>query len=190
MFQELGHEWDFQHVLMKIVAMYKTSTLPAPEYPVSLLAKSFPTSSLSIRRVVEDRWNETVGGNHVDANLNVPPLHAAVQHGNPSIIAVLLSNPNDCSSPHLSPSLGTSSSVAEVRVNIEERDLNSRTALFAAVANGDESCCLTLLLSGADANTRDDFGHTALEVAVRYSKLYCYSCHSAKTATEEEISTL
>ena len=190
MFQELGHEWDFQDVLLKIAAMHKTSIFPSPVDPVPLLAKSFPISSMSIRRVVENRWNETVGGNHVESNLHVPPLHAAVQHRNPSIIMALLSNPNDCSSSHQEPSLSTSSNTAEVRVNIEERDLNTRTALFAAVANGDESCCLTLLFHGADANTRDDYGHTALEVAVRYLKPHYHSCHSANTAIEEEISTL
>lgn len=35
-------------------------------------------SSGSIKRVLEDRWNDTVGGNHIDPNLNMPPLHAAV----------------------------------------------------------------------------------------------------------------
>ena len=54
---------------------------------------------------------------------------------------------------------------------MEERDLNGRTALFAAVANGDESCCLALLMHEADANTRDEYGHTALEVAVRGGNL-------------------
>ncbi|CAD6589586.1 MAG: hypothetical protein ASARMPREDX12_003892 [Alectoria sarmentosa] len=167
MFQELGHRWSCEHVLLKISGMYKGSALPPQEDPFHLLANSFPTSSVSIRRVLGDRWNETVGGNHVDLDLNVPPLHAAVQHRNPSIILALLSNPNDRSYLPLAPSLTTLSNVGQVRVNIEERDLDSRTALFAAVIKGDESCCSALLLHGADANTRDDHGHTALEVAVR-----------------------
>lgn len=169
MFQELGHRWECEHVLLKIAAMYKMSAYPVNEDPfhLRLLANSFPTSSMSIRRVLADRWNETVGGNYVDSNLNVPPLHAAVQHRDPSIILALLSNPNDCSSSPLPPSLNTSSDIGQVIVNIDERDVNNRTALFVAVVNGDESCCFALLLQGADANTRDDHGHTALEVAAR-----------------------
>lgn len=176
MFQELRHPWHYAHVLLKIAGMYKGSALPTQEGRLlaessHLLAESFPTSSMSIRRVLVDRWNETVGGIHIDSNLNVPPLHAAVQHRNPSIILALLSNPNDCSSTPLAPPLTMPSRVGQVRADIDERDLNSRTALFAAVANGDESCCSALLYHGADANIRDDHGHTALEVAVRGSYL-------------------
>lgn len=116
---------------------------------------------MSIRQVLVDRWNETVGGNHVDSNLNVPPLHVALQYRNPSIIFALLSNQNDCSS------LATSSDPSHVKVNIEERDSNSRTALLVAVASGDEFASLALLFNGANVNTRDDHGHTALEVTVR-----------------------
>lgn len=174
MFQELRHPWHYAHVLLKIAGMYRGPALPTQEGPFHLLAESshllaesFPTSSMSIRRVLVNRWNETVGGIHVDSNLNVPPLHAAVQHRNPSIILALLSNPNDCSSTPLAPPLTMPSRVGQVRADIDERDLNSRTALFAAVANGDEPCCSALLYHGADANIRDDHGHTALEVAVR-----------------------
>ena len=166
MFQELGHRWDCEHVLLKISGMYKGSALTPQKDPFHLLTNSFPTSSVSIRQVLGDRWNKTVGDN-IDLDLNVPPLYAAVQHRNPSILLALLSNPNDRSYlPPASP-LSTPSNVGQVRVNVEERDLDSRTALFAAVVKGDESCCLALLLHGADANTQDEHGHTALEVAVR-----------------------
>lgn len=161
MFQELGHRWDCEHVLVKIAGMYHMSVLPFPEDLSHLLANSFPTSSMSIRQVLVDRWNETVGGNNVDSNLNVPPLHVALQYRNPSIIFALLSNQNHCSS------LATSSDLSHVKVDIEERDSNSRTALLVAVASGDELASLALLFNGANANTRDDHGHTALEVAVR-----------------------
>lgn len=164
MFQELGHQWDCEYVLLKIAGMFKMTALPPQEGPYHLLANSLPISSISTKRVLEDRWNETVGGSHPDSNLTVPPLHAAVQHRNSNIILALLSNSN--SSP-LTPSRTTSSNVGQVTANIDERDLNGRTALFAAVANGEESCCFALLLNGADANTRDDHGRTALEVAVR-----------------------
>lgn len=167
MFQELGNPWDGEHVLLKIAGMYKMSASPSQDNPFHLLATSFPTSSISIRRVLVDRWNETVGGSHVDSNLNVPPLHAAVQHRNPTILLALLSKHDHYSSSPLAPSLTTSSNVGQVRANIDERDLNSRTALFVAVANGDDVCCFALLHHGADANTRDDYGHTALEVAVK-----------------------
>ena len=165
MFQELGHRWDCEHVLLRIAGMYKIAPFPSQEDPFHLLTNSFPTSSMSISRVHVDRWNETVGGDHVDSNLNVPPLHAAVQHRNPMIL-FLLSDPNGSGSMPPAPSLTTSSNVGQVRANIDERDLNSRTALFTAVANGDEACCFVLLCHGANANIRDEHGHTALEVAV------------------------
>lgn len=63
-----------------------------------------------------------------------------------------------------------------MRVNIEERDLNGWTALFAAVANGDEFCCHALLENDADVNTRDKCGRTALEVAVSRGSLNIVKC--------------
>ena len=171
MFQQLGHQATSEHVLLKIAGMYRVSELRSPEGPFRLLATSFSNSSMSVRRVLEDRWNERVGGNYIDANLNVSPLHIAVQHRQPSIIVALLTNPNDWGASQPASSLIMSSDVAELRVKIEERDINGRSALFAAVANGDESCCLALLIHAAAANTRDDYGHTALEVAVRGGNL-------------------
>ena len=170
MFQELGHRWDCEHILLKIASMYKVP-VPSSEDPVHLLSTSFPISSMATRRILENRWNETVGGSHIDSNLSVPPLHVAVQHRNPSIIMALLLSQGDCTSLPSGPSLNTSSNAVPINVNIEERDIYSRTALFAAVVNGDEHCCLGLLLAGADVNTRDDNGHTALEVAVRRGHL-------------------
>ena len=149
MFQELGHHWDCEYVLLKIASLYMSS----PQDLFQRLATSFSTSSKSRRRVLVDRWNETIGGNHIDSNLDIPPLHVAVQHRHPSVLLTLLSNPND------------------YRVNVHERDLHGQTALFAAVANGDETCCLNLLQFGADADTRDVHGHTALEMAVRGGNL-------------------
>lgn len=171
MFQQLGHQANAEHVLLKIAGMYKVSELSSPGGPFRLLATSFSNSSVSVRRVLEDRWNESVGGNYIDANLNVSPLHIAVQHRQPSIIVALLTSPEDRGASQPAPSVIMSSDVGEVRVKREERDLNGRSALFAAVANGDESCCLALLLHGAAARTRDDYGHTALEVAVRGGNL-------------------
>lgn len=153
MFQELGHHWKCEYVLLKIAGVYKGQGLSSSEEHFHRLATSFSTSSKSRRRVLVDRWNETIGGNDIDSNLNVPPLHAAVQHGHSSVIVTLLSKPDD------------------YMVNIDERDLNGWTALFAAVANGDESCSLVLLMNGANADTRDGLGHTALEMAVRGGNL-------------------
>lgn len=163
-FQELGHRWEGEYVLLKIAGMYNMSALSSQDY-LHRLADSFPNSSMCIRRALADRYDETVGGNLFDSNLNVPPLHAAVQHQNSSIILALLPNPNDYSSLPPAPSLTISSNVGHMRVNLEDRDINGRTALFAAIVNGDESCCFALLRCGANANTRDDHGHTPLEVA-------------------------
>ena len=166
MFQELGHHWNCEQVLLKIAGMYKIPAVPCPGDPFYWLAGSFPTSSDSINGVLVGRWNETVGGNHDGLNLNVPPLHTAVQHRKPCIILTLLSNSNEYSSTALASSLATSPNAGQVKPYIEERDINNCTALFKAVSNGDEACCRALLMCGADANTRDEYGHTALEVAV------------------------
>ena len=165
MFQELGHHWNCEYILLKIAGMYQIPTVPCQGDPFYWLANSFPTSSNSINGVLVGRWNETVGGNHDGLNLNVPPLHAAVQHRNPCIILTLLSSRNEYGSTALASSLTTFSNAGQVKPNIEERDINNCTALFKAVSNGDEACCRALLMYGADANTRDDYGHTALEVA-------------------------
>ena len=165
MFQELGHHWNCEQVLLKIAGMYQIPRVPCREDPFYWLANSFPTSSKSINGVLVGRWNETVGGNSDGLKLNVPPLHAAVQHRNPCIILTLLSKSNEYCSTALASSLTTFSNAGQMEPYIEERDINNCTALFKAVANGDEACCHALLMCGADANTRDEYGHTALEVA-------------------------
>ena len=153
--QELGHQWDYEHVLKKIASTYRGSDLPSL-FP--LLTESLSTSSQSISCVLRECWKGTLGGDDTDLNLNLPPLHAAVQHRQPRIIKEIFLNPN------------------RARVNIEERDLNGWTALFAAVANGDEACCRALLENDADANTRDKCGRTALEVAVSRGSLNIVEC--------------
>ena len=167
LFQEMDRAWDCEHVLLIIASICSLTATPSLGDPYRLLARSMPASSLSIRRVLGNRFEETLSGNIFDSNLSVPPLHSAVQHRNPSIIMALLTSSSDCSSLQSAPSPTAPSNSAQVSVNIEDRDLHCQTALFAAVANGDESCCMMLLMHGADANTRDDYGHTALEVAVR-----------------------
>ena len=154
-FQELGYQWVYEHVLKKIASTPRGSEMPSL-FP--RLTESLSNSSQSISGVLRDCWNETIGGDDTDLNLNLPPLHAAVQQRQPRIIKEIFSNPN------------------RARVNIEERDLNGWTALFAAVANGDGSCCRALLENDADANTRDKCGRTALEVAVSRSSLNIVEC--------------
>ena len=154
-FQELGYHFDYEHVLEKIASTYEGSDLP-DLFP--RLADSLSTSSQSVSYVLRDYWNQTVGGDDIDPGLNLPPLHTAVQYRQPRIIKAMFSNPN------------------RARVNIEERDLNGWTALFAAVANGDESCCRALLEHDADANIRDKCGRTALEVAVSRGSLSTVKC--------------
>ena len=154
-FQELGYQWEYEHVLKKIAGLSRGPDLPSL-FP--RLTESFSTSSQSISCVLRDFWNKTIGGDDIDPNLKLPPLHAAVQHRQPRIIRAIFSDPNGA------------------RVNIEERDLNGWTALFAAVAVGDESCCRALLENDADVNTQDKCGRTALEVAVRRGSLSIVKC--------------
>ena len=178
-FQQLGHRWESEHILVKVAGMYGFSALVPHEDPRYLLAGSFPESSELIKSTLAKLWQETVGGDHLDPNLNMPPLHRAVQDRNPGVIMAILSDPSGVSShastvsqqgsqdtiSPITPSI--SSTVALGGVNIEERDFRNRTALFLAVANGDGPCCYTLIGHGADVNTRDAHGHTALEIAAR-----------------------
>lgn len=178
-FQRLGHRWESEHILVKVAGMYGFSALVPHEDPCYLLAGSFPDSSELIKSTLAKLWQETIGGDHLDLNLKVPPLHRAVQNRNPGIIMAILSDPSgvsthpptvcqqspqDTASP-VTPS--TSNIITPVGANTEERDLRNRTALFLAVANGDERCCYALICHNADVNTRDAHGHTALEIAAR-----------------------
>lgn len=178
-FQRLGHRWESEHILLKVASMYASSPIVPHEDPCYLLAGSFPDSSELIKSTLAKLWQETIGGDHQDLNLNVPPLHRAVQDRNPGIVMAILSDPSgvnshpatvsqrspeDTTNP-ITPS--TSNNIAPKGANTEERDFRNRTALFLAVANGDERCCYALICHRADVNTRDAHGHTALEIAAR-----------------------
>lgn len=179
-FQRLGHRWESEHLLEKVAGMYGFSALVPHEDPCYLLAASFTDSSEMIKSTLAKLWQETIGGDHPKLNLNVPPLHRAVQDRNPGIIMAIMSDPSglsfhpdisfgqqspqDAASPVI-PS--TSNQNTPVGANTEERDFRNRTALFLAVANGDGPCCYALIYHRADVNTRDAHGHTALEIAAR-----------------------
>ena len=178
-FHRLGHRWESEHILVKVADMYGFSALVPHEDPHYLLADSFPESSDLIKSTLAKLWQETIGGDLLDLNLNVPPLHRAVQNRNPGIIMAILSDPSEAScqpstvsrqSPQdtasaIIPSM--SNNVTPSGANTEEREFRNRTPLFLAVANGDERCCYALICHRADVNTRDAHGHTALEIAAR-----------------------
>ena len=195
-FQRLGHRWESEHILLKVANMYASSAIVPHEDPCYLLAGSFPDSSELIKSTLAKLWQETIGGDHVDLNFTVPPLHRAVQDRNPGIVMAILSDLSEVTShpatfsqrstqdtansmtpATISPGSpqataipitpATSYNVAPKGANTEERDFRNRTALFLAVANGDERCCYALIRHGADVNTRDAHGHTALEIAAR-----------------------
>lgn len=178
-FQRLGHRSESEHILVKVANMYGFSALVPHEDPCYLLAGSFPESSDLVKSTLAKLWQETIGGDHLDLNLKVPPLHRAVQNRNPGIIMAILSDPSEASSqlstvsqqsPQATASAilpSMSNIVAPLGANTEERDIRNSTALFLAVANGDERCCLALIYHRADVNTRDAHGHTALEIAAR-----------------------
>ncbi len=177
-FQRLGHRWESEHILGKVAGIYEFSALSPHEDPCYLLAGSFPDSSELIKSTLAKLWQETTGEEYRDLNLNLPPLHRAVQDRNPGIIMAILSDPSGISS-HPSASQQSAQDTASpitplmsndmgmVQANTEERDFRTRTALFLAVANGDERCCDALIRRRADVNTRDAHGHTALEIAAR-----------------------
>lgn len=178
-FQRLDHRFVSEHILVKVANMYEFSALVPHEDPCYLLAGSFPDSSEVIKSTLTKLLQGTIGGDYLDLNLNVPPLHRAVQDRNPGIIMAILSDPSGLSSHPSTVSQQSSQetaspitpsgsdTIAPVGVNTEERDFRNRTALFLAVANGDEPCCYALIYCSADVNTRDAHGHTALEIAAR-----------------------
>lgn len=178
-FRRLGHRWESEHIFVKVANMYESSALVPHEDPCYLLAGSFPDSSELIKSTLAKLLQRTIGGDYLDPNLKVPPLHRAVQDRNPGIIMAILSDPGglsshpstvsqqspqDTASPIIPP---VSDIIVPIGANIEERDFRNRTALFLAVANGDERCCYALICRSADVNTRDAHGHTALEIAAR-----------------------
>ena len=178
-FQRRGHQWESEHILVKVAGMYESSALSPHDDPYYLLAGSLPDSSKLIKSALAKLHQETTCKDHLDPNLTVPSLHRAVQARNPGIIMAILSDPSEVSAP---PSSATQHSLqnttmpiassisnqsSPLRVNTEERDFRNRTALFLAVANGDEPCCHALICRGAEVNTRDAHGHTALEIAAR-----------------------
>ena len=179
MFQRLGHPWESEHILKKVADMHGFSALVPHEDPCYLLASSFPNSSEMIKSTLAKLWQETMFGDNPNLNLNVPPLHRAVQDGKPGIIMTILpdisgtsshpstfspKSPQDTASP-ITPSI--SNTISPAGANTEERDFRNRTALLLAVAKGDEPCCYALICRSANVNIRDAHGHTALEIAAR-----------------------
>ena len=183
LFQQLGHQWESEDILSKVAGMYESSEPLPRDHPCYLLAGSLPDSSKLIQSTLAKLWQSTTGGDHLDPNLTVPPLHRAVQDRNPVTIEAILSDPSEVSplpssaTQHnletttmpFAPS--TSSQSFPARVNTEERDFRNRTALFLAVVNGDGPCCNALISHKADVNTRDAHGHTVLEIAAKNGDL-------------------
>lgn len=174
-FQNLGHQWDCERILMSMTRLHYQSP-PAPvEDPCLLLAESLPKTSKLIGDVLTRLWKESAGDAEFPGYLSLPALQRAAQIPNAAVTSAILAHHNGINTrqddwlhqqrARITTSMDCSQDVIHARLGIDDRDLCGRTALFSAAANGHDQCCLTLILGVADPNSRDRRGHSILEVA-------------------------
>ena len=179
MLQDLGHQWECEHILEIMTSMHTASVLPQGEDPCFLLAESLPRTSTIIGRVLIGLWEDTVGDGDAPRHLLVPALQRATHIRNAGVASAILVHQNGVDSTpvmfdqqrlRVSAYLGIPDFIPASQ-GIDDRDLCQRTALFLAAANGFDQCCSALILGLADPNSRDHHGHTVLEIAARRGHL-------------------
>jgi ankyrin repeat protein len=108
-------------------------------------------------------------------NLTLPPLHRAIQHGDPHIASHVTSLLNE---------------YIQGGFNVDERDIFQQTALFQAAERGQEDMFRTLLQHGADTSIRDIIGRSILEVAARSGSLPIVKCliEEKEASVDEQLS--
>ena len=174
-FQDLGHQWDCERILMSMTRLHYQPP-PAPvEDPCLLLANSLPKTSELIGHVLTRLWKKSAGDAEFPGYLSLPSLQRAARIPNAAVTSAILAHQNGINTrqddwlheqrARITTSMGCSQDVVHARLGIDDRDLCGRTALFSAAANGHDQCCLALILGVADPNSRDRRGHSILEVA-------------------------
>jgi len=174
--RELGHQWEYEHVL-EIASNIHNAVSPLPEEdPCLLLAASLPKTSEETKRVQENLWRETSVTNDVPHDLVYPAIHRAAQIRNGGVVATHLAHNHGIDRTlaidnqqrsRVAKYLNITSDFVQARLEVDARNRCKRTALFLAAAQGLYQCCLSLIAALADPNTRDEHGHTILEVACK-----------------------
>lgn len=170
----LGHHWEYEHVLEITTGLYSTPSPILEEDPCHLLAASLPNTSKTIQGVLEDLWRETSVIDNVPKDLIFAPIHRAAQLQNGGVLSTILAhdyvlNPavfvEDEHRRKVAEYLKINVKYVQARVGVDVQDRYRRTPLFLAAAQGSYESCFSLITALAEPNTRDENGHTALEVA-------------------------
>ena len=184
-FQRIEDRFEYEYVLEKVASLYTPSpSMTQQDNTCSLLAQSYVDTSDRIYGVLADLWPEAFGiDDDLPSDLAVSPQQRALQVRNIAVASELWSHlktvPPRLSlfnqqALHIAANYGMLNVVKDLiegGADIEARDKRHRTPLFLAVLNGHAPCCLALLLSNADYQSRDGHGHTMIEVAARRGHL-------------------
>ena len=184
-FQRIEDRFEYEYVLEKVASLYTPSpSMTQQDNTCSLLAQSYVDTSDRIYGVLADLWPEAFGiDDDLPSDLAVAPQQRALQVRNIAVASELWSHlktvPPRLSlfnqqALHIAANYGMLNVVKDLiegGADIEARDKRHRTPLFLAVLNGHAPCCLALLLSNADYQSRDGHGHTMIEVLKSLSTL-------------------
>ena len=184
-FQRIEDRFGYEYVLEKVANLYIPSpSMTQQDNACSLLAKSYVDTSDRIYGVLADLWAEAFGiDDDLPSDLAVAPQQRALQDRNIFVASELWSHLKTIlprlslfkkETLHIAATYGMLEVVKDLiegGADIEARDKRHRTPLFLAVLNGHAPCCLALLLSNADHQSRDGHGHTMIEVAARSGHL-------------------
>ncbi len=135
-----------------------------------------PKTSETTKCVQESLWRETSVTDDVPPGLAFRDIHRAAQIRNWGVITALLSQKHGIDGEialdnkqrlRVAKFLDFTPDQVQARLEVDARDRCKRTPLFLAAAQGFYHCCISLIAALADPNTRDEHGHTILEVACK-----------------------